>query len=101
MYGGGRQGAILLDLVGGVVFHSAQKAAWQVMQLLKQAIVNIAPINHKEAARLHRAAPLGPLRPVASRDRDIDGPLAQDGKRDMHLSGTITVDRPQSPRHAR
>src|SRR5262249_33527861 len=60
MYGGGRQGALLLDLVSSVVLHPAEKAAWQVMQLLKQAIVNIAPINNLQAARLYPAPPLRP-----------------------------------------
>src|SRR5262249_16952495 len=55
VHGGGRQGALLLHLVGGVVLHPTEKAARQVVQLLKQAIVNIAPIDHIEAARPHQA----------------------------------------------
>src|SRR5262249_49299849 len=60
--GGGRQGALLLDLVGSVVLHPAEETARQVMQLLKQAIVNVAPIHHIEAARLHLTSLLRPLR---------------------------------------
>ena len=101
VHGGGRQGALLLHLVGGVVLHPTEKAARQVVECLKQAIVDIAPIDDVEAARLHQAPPLGPLRPVAGRDRDIDGPLAQDGKRHMHLRGPMLVVLPQGPGHAR
>ena len=54
VHGGGRKDALLLDLVGGVVLHPAEEAARQVMQLLKQAIIDIAPIDDKEAARLHQ-----------------------------------------------
>ena len=72
VYRGGREGALVLYLVGGVVLHPTEEAAWQVVQLLKQAIVNIAPIDDVEAARLHQAPPLSPLRPVAGCDCDIE-----------------------------
>ncbi len=94
-YGGGRQGALILHLVGGVVLHQAEESARQVMQLLKQAIVNIAPINHIEAARLSQTPPRGPLRPMPGRARHIDRPLPQDGKRDMHLGDPMLVILPQ------
>src|SRR6266567_7081753 len=71
------------------------------MQFLKQAIVDIAPINDVEAARLHQAPPFGPLRSVPSRDRDIDGPLAQDRKGHMHLGCPMLVVLPQGPGHPR
>jgi site-specific DNA recombinase len=101
VHGGGREGALLLHLVGGVVLHPAEEAARQVVQVLKQAIVDIAPVDDIEAARLHQAPPLGPLRPVAGRDRDIDGPLAQDRKRHMPLGGPMLVVLPHGPGHAR
>jgi len=101
VHSGGRQGALLLHLVGGVVLHPTEKAARQVVQLLKQAIVNIAPIDHIEAARLYQAPPLGPLRPITGRDRHIDGPLLQHRKGHMHLGGPMLVVLPQGPGHAR
>lgn len=94
-YGGGRQGALLLHLIGGVVPHPAEESARQVMPLLKQAIVNIAPIKHIEAARLSQTPPRGPLRPMPGRARHIDRPLPQDGKRDMHLGDPMLVILPQ------
>jgi site-specific DNA recombinase len=101
VHGGGREGALLLDLVSGVVLHPTEEAARQVVQFLKQVIVDIAPIDDVEAARLHQAPPLGPLRPVPGRDRHIDGALPQDRKRDMHLRGPMLVILPQGPGHAR
>jgi hypothetical protein len=98
---GGREGTLLLHLIGGVVLHPTEKAARQVVQFLKQAIVDIAPINHIEAAWLYQAPPLGPLRPVASCDCDIDRPPAQDRKGHMHLGGPMLLVLPQGPGHAR
>src|SRR5713226_623489 len=45
---------LLLDLVGHIGLYTAQEAARQVMQLLKQVIVDIAPIKDVEPARLHQ-----------------------------------------------
>ena len=69
------------------------------MQFLKQAIVDIAPIDDVEAARLHQAPPFSPFRPIPGRDRHIDGSLAQDRKGHMHLGRPMLVVLPQGPGH--
>src|SRR5215475_2321606 len=94
-----RESPLLLDLVGGVVFHPTEEMARQVMQVLKQAIVDVPAIDHVEAPRLDQAPPLGPLRAVASRYRHIDRPVPQDRKGYMHLGGAMLVVLLQGPGH--
>ena len=90
---------LLLDFVGGVVFHATEELARQVMQILQQAIVDVPAIDHIEAARLDQAPPRGPLRAVASRHRHSDRPVPQDRKGHMHLGGALLVVLPQGPGH--
>src|SRR5215471_3270666 len=71
---------LLLDFVGGVVFHATEEMARQVMQILKQAIVDVPAIDYVEAARLDQAPPLGPLRAVASRPVTSTGPCCRTAK---------------------
>src|SRR2546428_8633945 len=52
---GRRDGALLLDLIGWIGLHTANEAAWQVMQLLKYVIVCRAPIKDREPPGLDEA----------------------------------------------
>ena len=71
------------------------------MQLLKQVIVDIAPIKDVEPARLYQTPQLGTLRGVARCDRDVDRPMAQDRKGDVHFCSPMLVVLPHGPEHPR
>ena len=90
-----------MDLVGYIGLHAAQEAARQVMQLLKQVIVDRAPIKDVEPARLHQTPSLCTLRGVARRDGHIDWPMVQDRKGDVHFGSPMLVVLPHGPEHPR
>src|SRR4029453_9125505 len=75
-----RDGALLLDLVGHISLHTTQEAARQVMQLLKQVIVDIAPIKDVKAARLYQPPKLSTFLAVPRSERHVHWPMAQDRK---------------------
>jgi len=100
-HGSGREEALLLRLVGGVVLHLADEAARQVTQFLQQAIVDITPLDDAEAAGLHGGAWCSLIRPIPIRDRRSAGPLALHRKSHMHLGRPMLVFLPQYPSHPR
>jgi len=92
-------GALLLGLIDRIGLHTTNKTARQVMQLLKQVIIGIAPIKDVEPARLHQAPQLRPLRGVACRDGHVHRPMLEDGTGDMHLRGPMLIVLPHGPEH--
>jgi hypothetical protein len=48
-----RDGALLLELIGRIILHTANTTAWEVLKFLKQVRVGIAPIKDGEPAWLH------------------------------------------------
>ena len=72
------------------------------MQLLKSGRSRYSPsIKDVEPTRLYQTPQLGTLRGVTRCDRDVDRPMAQDRKGDVHFCSPMLVVLPHGPEHPR